>query len=294
MLPPRSIAPEKMFSRPPLPITVPLALPPRRKAAALDAGLTDSPAGKSDFRSAAADDVEVRRHARRDEERRVRGGDRVADGHGSGSPGWRPTANMRAAMTCRWQAAASQSSFSRTVRSRSHAKTHTPRTERSDVQMQARREGLWGAQMSGNPQRSARPQATRYGGVSGNENPPACNACRRCSLTVSEAVAARQQANASRRRAAAACRASYVTCRCAISRRCAVGASTSSGAAAATSTPASILPGRKISDAIHYLATLLIAPASVMDLFFLQKARTLAVFVSRRLKSRISLLAAAL
>jgi hypothetical protein len=50
---------------------------------------------------------------------------------------------------------------------------------------------------------------------------------------------------ASRRRAAAACRASYVTCRCAISGCCAVGASTSSGAAAATSTPASILPVRK-------------------------------------------------
>jgi hypothetical protein len=170
-----------------------------------------------------------------------------------------------------------------------------PGTERSDVQMQAAARRDYGARKcpvfrSGRPA----PRPRRYGGVSGNENPPACNACRWCSLTVSEAVAARQQANASRRRAAAACRASYVTCRCAISRRCAVGASTSSGAAAATSTPASILPGRKISDAIHYLATLLIAPASVMDLFFLQKARTLAVFVSRRLKSRISLLAAAL
>ena len=52
--------------------------------------------------------------------------------------------------------------------------------------------------------------------------------------------------------------------------------------------------GSKISDSVRYLATLLIAPASVIDLFFLQKARTFAVFVSRRLKSRVSLLAAAL
>jgi hypothetical protein len=153
---------------------------------------------------------------------------------------------MRAATTCRWRAAASQSSFSRTVRSRSHAKTHTPRTERSDVQMQAAARRDYGARKcpvfhSGRPA----PRPRRYGGVSGNENPPACNACGRCSLTVSEAVAARQQASASRRRAAAACRASYVTCRCAISGCCAVGASTLSGATAATSTPASILPVRK-------------------------------------------------
>jgi len=60
----------------------------------------------------------------------------------------------------------------------------------------SRREaGRWGAQCpvfhSGRPA----PRPRRYGGVSGNENPPACNACRWCSLTVSEAVAARQQAS---------------------------------------------------------------------------------------------------
>jgi hypothetical protein len=51
------------------------------------------------------------------------------------------------------------------------------------------------------------PRPRRYGGVSGNENPPACNARRRCSLTVSEAVAARQQTSACRARG---CRAPRV------------------------------------------------------------------------------------
>jgi len=152
---------------------------------------------------------------------------------------------MRTATTCRWRAAASQSSFSRTVRSRSHAKTHTPRTERSDVQMQAAARRDDGA------------RNVRYSTAAG---PPPGHAATAVSVEMKirrramPVGGARLQfrklwpcgnRQASRRRAAAACRASYVTCRCAISGCCAVGASTSSGAAAATSTPASILPVRK-------------------------------------------------